>query len=130
MAEIKLRAWNKESKRMGRPSTLNSLLMGERNNGVAEGRVGIKQTPCDEAEKYWGHIIWMLSSGRKDKKDEEIFDGDKVSIEMSENKYTTYEVLYDGGSWLLTGSDDDWTDDLLSNYEDNELEVVGHIYEA
>jgi len=39
-----------------------------------------------------------------------------------------FEVLYDEGIWQLIG-DHPYGNDVMENYEDEQLEIVGHIYE-
>lgn len=66
-------------------------------------------------------------TGRVDKNDQEIFEGDVVVVLDS-----SYTVFYDDktASFRLQPHDKRWNTDYMSNYaHDNSFEVIGNIYE-
>ncbi|EGV02839.1 TIGR01671 family protein [Streptococcus infantis SK970] len=73
------------------------------------------------------HLVIMQSTGVKDLKGIEIFEGDIVRVLDS-----TYTVFYDNerGSYRLKPHDDRWNVDYMSNFSHGgNFEVVGNIYE-
>ena len=120
MREIKFRAWLKEEKKMVNVETMDftdkSIQYLEKNefiNAYLLRRVGFDD------------IELMQYTGLKDKNGKEIYEGDIVILNDTEEENRCV-VKYKYGSYILI--DGDLREDL-SNVEDRFLEVVGNIYE-
>lgn len=69
----------------------------------------------------------MQCTGKKDKHDTLMYEGDRVYI-ASEEEYTTIEWSDDLARFVIDFEDENVVADF-DNYYDKELEVVGNIYE-
>ena len=132
MNEIKIRIYNKENRKMLYPKTLQELLLIERNNGAIEKIIEstiyrISKLSEDRAKVEYNYLEFMLYTGKKDIKGNEIYEGDIIKgywiigreefigrIEYDENE-CTFQVK--GLSQFLY---------LL---EITNLEIIGNIYE-
>ena len=68
-------------------------------------------------------IAKIIPSEVKDKNDREIYEGDKVKIGDE-----VYEVTYGEGTWYLEPANDGIEADFLTNFQSEELEVIGDKY--
>lgn len=73
------------------------------------------------------NYVIMQSTGKKDKHDTLMYEGDRVYI-ASEEEYATIEWSDDLARFVIDFEDENVVADF-DNYYDKELEVVGNIYE-
>ncbi|GAH07878.1 unnamed protein product [marine sediment metagenome] len=96
MREIKFRAWNKESKKMGDGESLASWCLTELNNGIAMGLAGMHQERYDNREDFHSHLEIMQYTGLKDSLNNEEYFGDIIQ----EDGYSK-RIIEDGASAVL-----------------------------
>lgn len=117
----KFRAWLKEEKRM---TDVNEMTF-------IDGEVYLIS---DVTDFYaYEEFKLMQSTGLKDKNDNEIFEGDIVKYKLEEKTFTDiasfnkffacFGLEDDTGDWFCSF---DW---LLENIKQDDIEVVGNIYE-
>ena len=118
--EIKFRAWLKEEKKMVNVETIDftdkSIQYLEKNEFINAYLL---------RRMIFGDIELMQYTGLKDKNGKEIYEGDIVILNDTEEENRCI-VKYKYDSYILV--DGDLREDL-SNVEDKFLEVVGNIYE-
>ena len=124
MIELKLRAWNKEAKRMCEPESLSSLLHGEMNNGIAMGHADMKQYPIEDREHHIDHLIIMQYTGLKDKHGNDGYHKDILNNGFEDNWVIEWSEI-DGNFYLesLLGYDP------LPLRKIREMVLIGNIYE-
>lgn len=119
MRKIKFRAWNKRTKEW-----VNSFCISDFGSIATEGRDGHEAIEFDDDA-----IDVMQSTGIKDNKRKEVYEGDLVASD-----YGVGRVVYDYGSYLVNLSSFIRIKDCMRNYiqfteiVDN-FTVVGNIYE-
>ena len=120
MREIKFRAWLKEDKKMENVKTMDftdKTIRCLKKNEFINAYL-LRRVSFDDVEL-------MQYTGVKDKNGKEIYEGDIVVLNNSENDNMCI-VRYEHSSYRLEG----WSlREDLSNVEDRFLEVVGNIYE-
>ena len=124
----KFRVWLKKKKKMVATDDLVNISFEDEEICVQtlyfeEGLI----TERDLDYYEFDEIELMKSTGLKDLKGIEIFDGDIVLVLDS-----PYTVFYDNerGSYRLKPHDDRWNVDYMSNFSHGgNFEVVGNIYE-
>lgn len=120
--EIKFRAWNKEKRNMFNIARLD----------IADGTC-YDHLFSRNIYDFWNECILMQYTGLKDINGKEIYEGDIVKIPNDETLYgynagEKYQVYFAYGGFRLKPKYDKnakgfWLED------DNELEVIGNIYE-
>lgn len=117
--EIKLRAWSISNKSMSPSGTIKELITG----GSEELR--------DSVYRNWSDLIWLESTGLKDKSGKEIFEGDVVSWNWAGGVLSTGEVYFEKGRFMVR-------DFYIPSFDEPSdafgeglglLEVTGNIYE-
>ena len=117
MREIKFRAWDKEKNMWTNFKIFdNSTFFMDKNTGVW----------FNKNHKEYERFELMQYTGVKDKNGKEIYEGDIVILNDTEEENRCV-VKYKYGSYILV--DGDLREDL-SNVEAKFLEVVGNIYET
>lgn len=114
MREIKFRAWDKIEGKMWNPIVGHDGVLMASNQLGGYVSFPVNQDPL------------MQYTGLKDKNGKEIYEGDIVKPEYHD---MPCEVKF-GRCWFyLDGDFDVKSDDLLGNYTDNNIEVIGNIVE-
>lgn len=93
---------------------------------VGEPTVTVAYKPVIKKAIYRGYLIQC--TGKKDKHDILMYEGDRVYI-ASEEEYATIEWSDDLARFVIHFEDEKVIADF-DNYYDKELEVVGNIYEG
>ena len=147
MREIKFRAWNKETSKMCDTESLQGMLHTERNNGIAEGSINMKQSSVDKANEEYEHLIFMQYISLKDKNDEEIYEGDVMKGGISYDWREDEMGIVEFGLFKSDNSGDEYSanevcgwnikpiklqeeDDMVNGqFIWKDLEIIGNIYE-
>ncbi|MDO7797591.1 YopX family protein [Enterococcus avium] len=109
----KFKAWDKYHEMMV------SIISIDFENKIAY----VEQENGDRYDIHFDNLIFLQSTGLKDKNGVEIFEGDIVAIKYSESGYHYYEkIVFENGTYLA--GDEDW----LYNIKDYCV-VCGNIYE-
>lgn len=117
MANLKYRAWDKETK------TMNGMAEIYRNRNQE-----IELRPRDE------DIILMQSTGLKDKNGKEIFEGDVIAIEVDDTGMPINARVFQNskiGVLMFHVFEDNEDVPMVELLEDNSVafEIIGNIYE-
>ena len=118
MREIKFRAWDKQTKTMSPPRTLEELCMMQ--DGIS----------CLAIAE--GDIIWLQHTGLTDCKGREIYEGDVVSMPYNRcmQSWQVLEMSAYGQRFLrLTGKPRPTPHYFRELHHFDECEVIGNIYE-
>ena len=117
MKSIKFRAWLKDEKKM---IDVKAIDFDE------DGDVCSVNYP--EGKSYCGYdrnnIVLMQYTGMKDKNNMKIFDGDIVKLDETEICFIEWDEYY-----CVYKVKDKESDDFLTDFEPNDLEVIGNIWE-
>lgn len=120
----RIRVWNKETRKMGDPSTIQEMLRTESNNGNAEGVLGMEQYPVDSNE--YDHLVFMRNTGIYDHAtNEEIFSDDLITHSIEPY---VYRVMQKRGCWLAMSLCVDAVPARLLNDVYNP-HIVGNVFE-
>lgn len=125
MREIKFRAWNKENEKM-------NDVFGLRFVGDVGYFVYLDDGQDAAIEYDQEEVIIMQYTGLKDKKGEEICEGDIVHIKWEENDPNSefYLVVeWNEGSYYANESRGSFLDEPIDKQYASDLLVIGNIYE-
>ncbi|MCT1575675.1 YopX family protein [Oceanobacillus kimchii] len=144
MREIKVRAWDKESKKMREIDSIAFHGKGAFDqstqkiklinlwgyNVIEEKDVIVQREPKD--------VVLLEFTGLKDKNGKEIYEGDIIEFNNCDYQRTAGnlddeivlgEVEYSCGAWGLKESNGQLHDLYLTLINDEEAEIIGNIYE-
>ena len=125
--EIKFRAWDNYNNKFFEPiyEAYNNKLE-ELNIGMS-GDLSIRDmTNSPKHESLFpSRFILMQFTGLHDKNGKEIYEGDILRVDYL-FEYITSEVYFTDSAWCIKGKK---TDDWISKWLPEELEVIGNIYE-
>lgn len=129
MNKIKFRVWDK----------VNNIML-QLDNENKEELIDLFENAVDLMGlgfQYYPNTKWMLSTGLKDKKFKEIYEGDIVEFNNCnylrtggylDDEILRGKVIFAYGGWMIKTNKGDY-DLYPSIFNDEELEVIGNVFE-